>query len=61
MDQIGPVGMRMTLNEYYNSIIFHIITENGLGTADTLTEDEKVHDDYRIDYLRDHIITCKRY
>ena len=34
--------MRIALNEYYNR--YHlplIITENGLGTADTLTEDEK--------------------
>ena len=32
--------------------------ENGLGAKDTLVvEDgvERVHDDYRIDYLRDHI------
>ena len=36
--QIDPVGMRIALNEYYNR--YHlplIITENGLGTADTLT------------------------
>ena len=59
--QIDPVGMRIALNEYYNR--YHlplIITENGLGTADTLTEDEKLHDDYRIYYLRDHIIACKK-
>ena len=35
-----------------------IITENGLGTADVLTEDGKIHDQYRIDYLRDHIAAC---
>ncbi len=29
--------------------------ENGLGAHDTVTEDGKIHDGYRIDYLRDHI------
>lgn len=32
-----------------------MVVENGLGAADELTSDKKVHDDYRIDYLRDHI------
>ena len=31
------------------------IVENGLGAKDVVTEDGKIHDDYRIDYLRDHI------
>lgn len=35
-----------------------IITENGLGTGDQLTEDGKVHDDYRIEYLEGHIAAC---
>ena len=59
--QIDPTGLRIALNDYYNR--YHlplIITENGLGTADILTDDEKVHDDYRIDYLRDHIDACKK-
>ena len=54
--QIDPVGLRIVLNEYWNR--YHlplIITENGLGTADTLAEDGKVHDDYRIDYMRRHV------
>ncbi len=32
-----------------------MITENGLGAYDKLEPDGKVHDDYRIAYLRDHI------
>lgn len=59
--QIDPVGLRIALNHYYSR--YHlplIITENGLGTADTLTEDGKVHDDYRINYLRDHIKACQK-
>lgn len=54
--QIDPVGLRIVLNEYWDKYRLPlIITENGLGTADELTEDEKIHDDYRIDYMARHI------
>ena len=36
-----------------------IVTENGLGAYDKLTEDGRVHDDYRIEYLRKHIEQIK--
>lgn len=58
--QIDPMGLRIVLNEYYRK--YHlplIITENGLGAVDVLTEDGKIHDQYRIDYLRSHIKACK--
>ena len=33
-----------------------MIVENGLGVKDdNLTKDKKVHDDYRIAYLKQHI------
>ena len=32
-----------------------MITENGLGAYDTLTEDGRVHDDARIDYIKKHL------
>ena len=54
--QIDPMGLRIVLNEYYRR--YHlplIITENGLGMGDELTADGRVHDDYRIDYLRQHV------
>ena len=57
--QIDPMGLRIVLNDYWSR--YHlpmIITENGLGMADTLTEDGRVHDDYRIDYLREHVKAC---
>lgn len=57
--QIDPMGLRIVLNEYHRK--YHlpiIITENGLGAADVLTPDGKVHDVYRIDYLRSHIEAC---
>ena len=38
---------------FYRKPIF--ITENGLGTYDILTSDKKIHDDYRIKYLKEHI------
>jgi 6-phospho-beta-glucosidase len=57
--QIDPMGLRIVLNEYYQRYRLPlIVTENGLGTADVLTEDKKVHDEYRIDYLRGHIEAC---
>ncbi|WP_124067730.1 glycoside hydrolase family 1 protein [Clostridium sp. E02] len=57
--QIDPMGLRIVLNEYYQR--YHlplIITENGLGTADVVAEDGKIHDDYRINYIRSHLQAC---
>lgn len=54
--EIDPEGFRATLREVYSR--YHLpmmITENGLGAYDKLEPDGKVHDDYRIAYLRDHI------
>ena len=54
--EIDPQGFRATIREMYSR--YHlpmIITENGLGAYDKLTEDGKVHDQYRIKYLKDHI------
>ncbi len=54
--EIDPIGYRNTLREVYSRYRLPIIiTENGLGAYDTLTEDGKVHDPYRITYLREHI------
>ena len=36
-----------------------MIVENGLGARDVLTPDKKVHDDYRIDYLKTHLQAVK--
>lgn len=57
--QIDPMGLRIVLNEYYRKYrVPLVITENGLGAVDVLTEDGKIHDDYRIDYIRKHIEAC---
>jgi 6-phospho-beta-glucosidase len=54
--QIDPVGLRITLNKMYDRYEKPIfIVENGLGAKDELTYDYKVHDDYRIKYLKSHI------
>ena len=58
--QIDPSGLRIVLNNYYQKYRLPlIVTENGLGTTDILTEDGKIHDIYRIDYLRKHIEACR--
>ena len=57
--QIDPTGLRIVLNDYYSRYRLPLlITENGLGMADELTADGKIHDAYRIDYLRQHIEAC---
>lgn len=54
--EIDPVGFRSTAREIYSRYRLPlIVTENGLGAYDTLTADGKVHDHYRIEYLRQHI------
>ncbi|MBS5114311.1 MAG: glycoside hydrolase family 1 protein [Erysipelotrichaceae bacterium] len=54
--EIDPIGFRATLREIYSRYRLPlIVTENGLGAYDKLTEDGKVHDSYRIEYLRKHI------
>ena len=56
--QIDPMGLRLVLNEYYERYrLPMIITENGLGAHDSLDNGE-VHDDYRIEYIKEHIKAC---
>ncbi|SHJ48094.1 glycoside hydrolase family 1 protein [Hespellia stercorisuis] len=53
--EIDPQGFRATIREMYSRYrLPMIITENGLGAYDKL-EDGKIHDPYRIEYLRKHI------
>lgn len=59
--QIDPKGLRTTMNvlyERYQKPLF--IVENGLGAYDTVKSDGTIDDDYRIDYLRKHIIEMKK-
>ncbi len=48
--------MRYSLNQIYNCYQILVgVVENGLGAIDTLNEDGTVHDDYRIEYMREHV------
>lgn len=52
---VDSIGLRVTLRRIYDR--YHLpllITENGLGARDLLSEDGSVHDPYRIDYLKRH-------
>lgn len=58
--EIDPVGFRVALREVYEKYELPImITENGLGAHDKF-EDGRIHDDYRIEYLRQHILEMKK-
>lgn len=58
---IDPAGLRYYLNEMYHRYHLPIfIVENGLGAIDKIEKDGKIHDDYRISYLRDHILEMKK-
>ncbi|MBQ1878507.1 MAG: family 1 glycosylhydrolase, partial [Erysipelotrichaceae bacterium] len=53
--QIDPEGLRYYINYVYSRYQKPImVVENGLGAVDELV-DGTVHDQYRIDYLREHI------
>lgn len=59
--EIDPEGLRIYLHEVYGRYgIPVMIVENGLGTADEKSSDGKIHDDYRIDYLRQHFKAMKQ-
>ncbi len=54
--QIDPEGLRYSLNEIYDRYqIPLMVVENGLGAHDKIEADGSIQDDYRIDYLRQHI------
>ena len=53
---IDPVGLRYAMN--WMTTRWHkplFIVENGLGAYDKMTADHQIHDDYRVQYFRDHI------
>ncbi|MEL4358770.1 MULTISPECIES: glycoside hydrolase family 1 protein [unclassified Luteococcus] len=53
--EIDPVGLRITLRRLHDRYRLPLlITENGIGAHDELV-DGAVHDDYRIDFYRQHI------
>lgn len=58
--QIDPEGLRITCNslhDRYQKPLF--IVENGLGANDIVKEDGSIDDDYRIQYLKEHVLAMK--
>ena len=53
---MDPNGLRYILNEISDRYEVPImIVENGLGAKDNLEEDKSIHDQYRIDYMKQHV------
>ena len=57
--QIDPIGLRITMNQIYDRYQKPLfIVENGLGANDKFSNGT-IEDDYRIDYLKQHIEQMK--
>ncbi|MEK5026272.1 glycoside hydrolase family 1 protein [Paenibacillus sp. FSL M7-1046] len=57
---IDAKGLRFVLNELYDRYQKPLfIVENGMGNIDKVEEDGSIHDDERIDYLKNHIREIK--
>lgn len=57
---VDPLGFRIILHNLYDRYQLPImVVENGLGAADHIAEDGKIHDDYRVKFFRDHIQAMK--
>jgi 6-phospho-beta-glucosidase len=57
--EIDPAGLRIGLRRLTSRYQLPIlITENGLGEFDKLEENDQIHDDYRIEFLRSHVEAC---
>ena len=58
---IDPQGIRIVLNRLYDKYQKPLmIVENGLGAIDNVEENGSINDEYRIDYLRKHIVEMKK-
>lgn len=54
--QIDPKGLRVALNRLYDRYQKPLfIAENGIGAVDVLEKNDTINDDYRINYLKEHI------
>lgn len=57
---VDPDGLRLALQELYDRYQLPLfVAENGLGAIDKVDVDGNIYDDYRIDYLRDHMKAMK--
>lgn len=57
---IDPAGLHIGMRKIYNRYgLPMIVTENGMAYSESLGEDGRIHDDYRIEYLKEHIEQLK--
>lgn len=58
--QIDPIGLRIALDNLYDRYQTPLyVVENGMGAVDEVKADGTIDDDYRIEYLRDHIAAMR--
>ncbi|WP_311480192.1 6-phospho-beta-glucosidase [uncultured Anaerococcus sp.] len=58
--EVDPLGFRIIINEIYDRYQLPLfVVENGLGAIDKPDENGFISDDYRIDFLKDHIKAMK--
>ncbi|MGM0113754.1 6-phospho-beta-glucosidase [Enterococcus sp. DIV0187] len=58
--QIDPIGLRNSLNQLYDRYQIPLfIVENGIGALDKVQKNGTIEDDYRIQYLAQHIKALK--
>ena len=59
--QIDPVGLRYSLNYFYDLYQLPLfIVENGFGAIDQKESDGSVNDQYRIEYMQNHLREMKK-
>ncbi len=55
--KLDPIGLHIAFRNVYE--LCHLplmLCENGFGAPDVLEEDKAIHDTYRIEYLKEHIL-----
>lgn len=59
--EVDPIGFRVALRRVQSKYDLPIlVTENGLGAQDVLTESHEIHDSYRIEYLNEHLLELRK-
>lgn len=57
---VNPRGLYVCMSAYWDR--YHVpmmIAENGFGFEDPITEDGKIHDQYRVSYTNDHLLALR--
>lgn len=58
---LDPKGLRYYLEMIYDRYEIPVmVVENGLGAYGKVEEDGSIHDPYRIDYLKRHVVEMKK-